>query len=126
MLSTTEGLCSPKEAPLVRQSIEVQHHGQGSGVPRSVDYATGSVSGERETKGSTQLGEAPNSEGCQIVSGVCKLLSPLHLEICGDSSPINVFDQERCGDALGSSSAAGVPAVKGRPVRCADAGLPRS
>ena len=81
---------------------------------------------KEKLKGSTQLGETPNSEGCRIVSGICKLLSPLHFKICGDSSPINVFDQERCGDALGSSSVAGVPTIKGRPMRCADADLPRS
>ena len=42
------------------------------------------------------------------------------------AAPSNVFDEERCRDAMGSSSATGVQAVKGRPVRCADANLPGS
>ena len=89
-------------------------------------YTTGSLSVEGEIEGGTQLGETPNSEGHQVVSRVCKLLLPLCFEICGDSSPTNVFDKERCGDAVGSSSAASVPVVEGRPMRCANVSLPRS
>ena len=37
----------------VRQGIKVQHHGQGGGVPRPVGYATGRLSVEGETEGST-------------------------------------------------------------------------
>ena len=87
-------------------------------------YAIGSLSVEGEIEGSTQLGETSNSEGRQIVFGVCKLLSPFYLQIWGDSSPINVFDEEGCGDAMGSSSVAGIPVVEGCPMRCADADLP--
>ena len=87
-------------------------------------YATGSLSVEGESEGSAQLGETSNSERRQIVFGVCKLLSPLYLKMCSDSSPINVFDQERCGNALGSSIAVGIPAVEGCPMRCAGVDLP--
>ena len=89
-------------------------------------YATGSLSIEGETEGNTQLGETSNSEGSQIVFGVCQLLSPLHFQICGDSSPTSVPDQEGCGDAMGSSSAVGIPTIEGCPVQCADASLPGS
>ena len=91
-----------------------------------MDYAIGNLSVERETESSMQLGEISNSEGRQVVSRVCELLSLLYFKICRDSSPINVFDEERCRDAMGFSSAMGVPIVKGCPVRCADADLPGS
>ena len=104
----------------------MQHHGQGGGIPRLVGYAIGNLSVEGETEGNTQLGETPNNEEHQIVSGVREVLSPLCFETCGDSSSINVFDEEGCRDAVGSSSAAGVLAVKGRLVRCADPSLPGS
>ena len=43
---------------------------------------------------STQLGGTPNCEGCQVVFGLRKLLSPFYCKICGDSSPINVLDEK--------------------------------
>ena len=103
----------------------MQHHGRRGGVSWLVGYTIRSLSIEGETKGSTQLGETPNSEGRQIVFRVCKLLSPFYFQICRDSSSINVVDEEQCGDAMGSSSAVGVLVVEGHLVQCANASLPR-
>ena len=75
-------------------------------------YATRSLFVEGETESSAQLGKTSNREGRQVVSKVCKLLLPFCFQICGDSSLTNVLDEERCGDALGSSSIVGVLAVK--------------
>ena len=94
----------------------MQHHGQRGGIPQAVGYTTRSLSMEGETEGSAQVGETSNREGHQVVSGVCELLSLLYFHICRDSSPINVFDEEGCRDAVGSSSVAGILAVEGCPV----------
>lgn len=84
---------------------------------------TRSLSVERGIESSMQLEETPNSEGRQVVSGVCKVLSLFYFQICKDSSPINVLNEEGCGDAVRSFSAAGVPAVEGHPMQCTDASL---
>ena len=85
--------------------------------------ATRSLSVEGGIESSMQLGETPNSEGRQVVSGVCKALSPFYFQICKDSNPIYVLNEEGCGDAVRSSSAAGVLAIEGHPMQCADASL---
>ena len=108
---------------LFAKVIKVQHHGQGGGIPQPVGYTTGSLSIEGEIEGSMQLGETSNSQGRQIVSEVCQLLSLLYFEIRRDSSPTNAFDEERCGDAVGSTSVASVPTFKGCPMQCANANL---
>ena len=101
----------------------MQHHGQAVEFPRLEGNSTRSLSVEGGIESSMQLGETPNNEGRQVVPGVCKLLSPFYFQICKDSSPINVLDEEGCGDAVGSSSAAGVLVVEGHPMRCVDASL---
>ena len=81
-----------------------------------MDYATRSLSIEGETISNVQLRETPNDKGHQVVSRVFNLLLLLYFQICWGSSPIDVFDQEGCGDVVETSSAVGVLAVEGRPM----------